>query len=426
MKRLSLFVLCLLLVAALWPLAADAQQAMTLRFFYPVGVAGPLARVIGEMAEEYNRITPGVRVEAIYSGGYADTIARALTAAKAKNPPELAVLTAGDVWTASDADILEPLDGFIRAAGGKDFLGKFYPAFLRDGDINGRQFAIPFQKSTPIFYYNKAAFREVGLDPERPPQTWTELLDMAKKLTVVRGGEVVRWGLQIPIDQWLFSAYVMQNGGRVNSEDGTRTFLNSPEAVSALQFMVDMALKDKVMPPRRFFGDASADFVAGKTAMMYNSTGGLPFVRSGATFDWYVAFLPMGKQRVVPTGGGQFVIFKGIPPAQQQAAWNFISWMTNAENAGKWSVRSGYVTVRPDGLQTPELKQLTAEFPQALMALKQLDYAHREPPYTHEGRRISKIITDAVESALAGKATPKDALEAAQRESDTVLAPFRK
>lgn len=426
MMRLSMLLLCAGSVMGLLVPSASAQREITLRFFYPVGVAGPLARVIGEMADEYSRITPGVRVEAIYSGGYADTIARALTAAKAKNPPELAVLTAADVWTARDADIIEPLDGFIQAAGGTDFLRKFYPAFLRDGEIKGRQYAIPFQKSTPIFYYNKAAFREAGLDPDRPPQNWTELLEMAKKLTVVRGGEVIRWGLQIPIDQWLFSAYVMQNGGRINSEDGTRTSLNSPEAVGALQFMVDMALKERVMPPRRFFGDASADFVAGKTAMMYNSTGGLPFVRGGATFDWDVAFLPMGKHRIVPTGGGQFVIFKGISQARQQAAWNFITWMTSAENAGKWSVRSGYVTVRPDGLLTPELKRLAAEFPQILVALKQLEYAHREPPYTHEGRRISRIITDAVESALAGKASPRDALEAAQREADTILAPFRK
>lgn len=426
MMRLRVFVVCALLAVGLLAPAASAQREVTLRFFYPVGVAGPLARVIGEMADEYSRVTPGVRIEAIYSGGYADTIARALTAAKAKNPPDLAVLTAADVWTARDADIIEPLDRFIQASGGSEFLRKFYAAFLRDGEIKGRQYAIPFQKSTPIFYYNKTAFREAGLDPDRPPQNWTELLDMAKKLTIVRGSEVVRWGLQIPIDQWLFSAYVMQNGGRINSEDGTRTFLNSPEAVGALQFMVDMALKDKVMPPRRFFGDASADFVAGKTAMMYNSTGGLPFVRGSATFDWDVAFLPMGKHRIVPTGGGQFVIFKGISPARQQAAWNFILWMTSAENAGKWSVRSGYVTVRPDGLLTPELKRLVAEFPQILTALKQLEYAHREPPYTHEGRRISRIITDAVESALAGKASPKDALDAAQREADAVLAPFRK
>jgi sn-glycerol 3-phosphate transport system substrate-binding protein len=426
MKRLGLLVLCSLLVLGFSPQWASAQREMTLRFFYPVGVAGPLGRVIGEMADEYNRITPGVRIEAIYSGGYADTIARALTAAKAKNPPDLAVLTAADVWAAYDADIIEPLDSFVQAAGGSDFLKKFYPAFLRDGEIKGHTYAIPFQKSTPIFYYNKTAFREAGLDPERPPQNWTELLDMAKKLTVVRGGEVVRWGLQIPIDQWLFSAYVMQNGGRINNEEGTQTFLNSPEAVAALQFMVDMAVKDKIMPPRRFFGDASADFVAGKTAMMYNSTGGLPFVRGAATFDWDVAFLPMGKHRIVPTGGGQFVIFKGVPQARQQAAWNFIIWMTSAENAGKWSVRSGYVTVRPDALQTTELKQLTAEFPQSLVALKQLPYAHREPPYTHEGRRISRIITDAVEAALAGKTAPREALEAAQREADAVLASFRK
>jgi sn-glycerol 3-phosphate transport system substrate-binding protein len=421
MRRFLVTALVLLAVFSVTVIAADP---IVLRFYFPVGVAGPLARYMGELADEFNKAHPEIIVEPIYSGGYPETLQRSLTASKAGNPPDVALLTAADVWTAVDENIILSLEAFIEAEGGDAFLEPYFQAFLEDCDVAGEMFAIPFQKSTPIFYYNKDMFREAGLDPDKPPSTWVELKDYASKLVKKSGDKTVRWGVEIPIDQWLLSAFIMQNGGVVNNEEGNETYLNSPEAVEALEFMRSL-VAEGLTPARRLFGDSSADFVAGTTAMMYNSTGSLTFVRDSATFDWGVAFLPMNVVRAVPTGGGQLVIMSGIPEERQKAAWEFVKWMTLPEQAAKWSMLTGYVAVREDAFDVPAMKEYVEGFPFALKAREQLQYAVGEPPATHAARQIARFMTDALEGAIAGIITPKNALDAAQEEAERVLRPYR-
>lgn len=402
-----------------------AADPIILRFYFPVGVAGPLARYMGELADEFNKTHPDIIVEPIYSGGYIETLQRALTASKAGNPPDVALLTAADIWTAVDEGIVISLEEYVESEGGDTFLEPYFDAFLADCTVVGELYALPFQKSTPIFYYNKDMFREAGLDPDKPPTTWAELKDYASKLAIKQGNETVRWGVQIPIDQWLLSAFIMQNGGLVNNEAGTETYLNSQEAIGALEFMRSL-VAEGLMPARRLFGDSSADFVAGATAMMYNSTGSLAFVRESASFEWGVAYLPGNVRRAVPTGGGQFVIMAGIPEARQKASWEFIKWMTAPEQAATWSMKTGYVAVREDAFGIPAMEEYVQGFPFALVARDQLQFVLvGEPPATHGARQISRFMTDALEAAIAGRLTPKDALDSAQAEAERVLRPYR-
>lgn len=246
------FFVIALVVFAVFATSLIAADPVILRFYFPVGVAGPLARYMGELADKFNSTHPDIIVEPIYSGGYPETLQRALTASKAGNPPDVALLTAADIWTAADEKIIISLESFIEAEGGETFLEPYFQAFLEDCDVAGELYAIPFQKSTPIFYYNKDMFREAGLDPDRPPSTWTELKEYATKLAKKEGGNTVRWGVEIPIDQWLLSAFIMQNGGLVNNQAGTETYLNSPEAIGALEFMRSL-VAEGLMPARRLF-----------------------------------------------------------------------------------------------------------------------------------------------------------------------------
>lgn len=429
-KRIKLVLVCLWLIASVTFVAAVGQQEkvqekVSLKFFFPVGVAGPLAKLIGDMTSDFNAQQPNIYVEPVYAGGYTDAFTKALTAARGGNPPDVAILTAADVWSSIDSGVIMPLDPLVKKEGGKRFLDQFFAAFIEDCTIEDQTWAIPFQKSTPIFYYNQDLFREVGLDPKKAPDNWQELVEFSKKLLIRKGDDVTRWGLEIPLDQWLVSAYIMQNGGQVNNPEGNRTFLDSKEAIGALQFLADMAQKHKIMPPKKFFGDASADFVAGSTAMMYNSTGGLTFVRKSATFAWNVAFLPAGKVRATPTGGGQFVMYKGIPESNQNAAWSFIIWMTNPENAARWSMGSGYVAVNKAAFETGKMKEYIQEVPQALTAREQLTYARREPPATHDARKIAQIMSTAAEKALAGVVSAEAAFTQAQKESEEILKAYR-
>ena len=292
------------------PTPGPEAKVVLLRFYFPVGVAGALAPLMDAKVKAFNTSHPNIQVEPIFSGNYPETFQKALTANAGGNPPDLALMADVDVWSLRDADAIQPLDDFIAKAGGADYLKDFQDAFVQDVTIDGKIWGLPFQKSTPVFYWNKDAFKEVGLDPEKPPENWDELVTFAQKLTKKdAAGNVTRYGVEIPIDAWVLAAFAYQNG-LDEMGNNTQVFLDNPKMIEALQFIADLANKHKVMPQKRLFGDSGADFVAGQTAMMYNSTGSLTFVRGAAKFNFGVAFQPAKVRRAVPTGGGPLVMFK--------------------------------------------------------------------------------------------------------------------
>jgi sn-glycerol 3-phosphate transport system substrate-binding protein len=406
--------------------SSPSPTLQVLRFYFPVGVAGPLAQKMAALVDEFNNSQKQISVEAIYTGDYTQTFQKALTAHLGGNPPDLALITTADVWSLRDAKAIMPLDAFIAEAGGRAFLDQFHEGFLGDVRYAGKIWGLPFQKSTPVFYWNKSIFQEVGLDPEKPPQDWAELVACASKTAIIEGGATKRWGVAIPTDQWLMSAFILQNGGRVNNDLGTQTFLDSRDTIDALQFLADLANKHRVMPPKRLFGDSAQDFVTGQTAMMYNSPGSLTFVGNSAKFPFGVAPLPAGKKRTSPTGGGQLLLFDKIPTARKQAAWKFATWLTSKENSARWMAETGYIAVRKSATEVPVLAKYLVDVPQAQILFEAVKYAQPEAPATHDGRKIAQLMTNALEQALAGKATPEAVLKDAQSKAAQILAQFKK
>jgi sn-glycerol 3-phosphate transport system substrate-binding protein len=92
-----------------------------------------------------------------------------------------------------------PIDTFVKTADDKAWLNSFYPAFMMNSRTDGKTWGVPFQRSTVVMYYNKELFKEAGLDPNRPPETWADLKAAATKLTKKdASGKVTQWGVQIP------------------------------------------------------------------------------------------------------------------------------------------------------------------------------------------------------------------------------------
>lgn len=404
----------------------EEQATVTyLRFYFPVGVAGALAPKMDALVAEFNAANENIQVEPIFTGSYPETFQKALTAHNGGNPPDVALFTDADVWSMKDAGALLPLDELIEAEGGEEvFFADFHEAFVADVKFDGQVWGLPFQKSTPVFYWNKDIFEAAGLDPDTPPTTWDELVDFANQLTIrADDGSVTRWGVEIPIDAWLLSAFAFQNGME-EVGNGTEVYLDDPRMVEALAFLSDLANVEEVMPQKRLFGDSGADFVAEQTAMVYNSTGSLTFIRESATFDFGVAYLPGNERLAVPTGGGPLVILNNIPDANKAAAWEFIKWMTSPEISARWTVETGYVPVRKSAVETAILSAFIAEVPQVQVAINQLEYAVPQPPRTHDGRRIFEIMTTAFEDAMFDVGEPADLLANAQQEAETTLARF--
>ena len=421
--------LALAAVAPLAPLGALAQQAVEVPFYFPVAVGGPITKLIDAYAADFNKENPAIKVQPIYAGSYQDTIVKALTAHKAGTPPVASVLLSTDTFTLIDEDAVVPIDNFVKTAEDKAWLSGFYPAFLLNSQVGGKTWGVPFQRSTVVLYWNKELFKEAGLDPSKPPASWTELVAMAQKLTKKdASGKVTQYGIQVPssgFPYWLFQGFTTQNDVILANAAGNQVRYDDPKVIEALQFWVDLSRKHGVHPPGVVeWGTTPKDFMERKVAMIWTTTGNLTNIRNNAKFDFGVAMLPAGKKRGSPTGGGNFFIFKKATPAQQEAAFKFARWLTTPERAAQWGIDTGYVAVSPAAWDTPAMKKYAAEFPPAIVARDQLPHAVAELS-THDNQRVTKALNDGLQAALTGAKTPEQAMKDAQREAERLLRSYK-
>jgi sn-glycerol 3-phosphate transport system substrate-binding protein len=321
-----------------------------------------------------------------------------------------------------------PFDGFAKSAEDKAWMGSFYKAFMLNSQTGGKTWGIPFQRSTVVMYWNKELFKEAGFDPNKPPTTWSELKDMATKLTKKdASGKVTQYGVQIPssgFPYWLFQTLSTTNGAILANDTGTKVDFDDPAVIQALQYWVDLG-KAGVHPTGVVeWGTTPKDFFEKKAAIIYTTTGNLTNIRKNAGFDFGVAMIPGNKRKGSPTGGGNFYIFKKSTPQQQEAAFKFIQWITAPERAAQWSIDTGYVAVSPAAYETAALKKYGSEFPPALVARDQLPLSVAEFS-THDNQRVTKALNDGLQAALTGAKPADQAMKDAQREAERLLRGYK-
>src|SRR5580704_9169389 len=241
------------LAAGLMLAAAPTRAETQISFYYPVAVGGPVTKLVDGMVADFEKANPGIKVKPIYSGSYQDTITKVLTALKGGDAPQTAVALSTDMFTLIDEDAILPFDEAVKGAEGKAWFGSFYPGFMANSQTGGKTWGIPFQRSTVVLYWNKDAFKEAGLDPEKAPASWEEMRDFAKKLTKRdASGNVSQWGIEIPssgFPYWLFQGLTTEAGATLMNPEGTKVFFDNSQVVEALQYWVDLARTDKVQPP---------------------------------------------------------------------------------------------------------------------------------------------------------------------------------
>lgn len=414
--------------AAAMARTAFAADATEIDLFFPVPVQGMLANKMKELINRFNTQHTDIKATAVYTGSYDDTSLKTRAAIKAGKPPAAVIMSANFVREYvinGDVDPFDPIivkDNKTPAA----FFDEFWPALKPNAVIDGKVYGVPFQNSTPLLYYNTDAFKDAGLDPDKPPTTWPEWVDAAKKLTKP-GGE--RWGLMFPGTYdycgWITSGLVMQNGGQYYNHDyGGEVYYDAPSSLGALTLLDTIVNKLKAMPPG--VSDANtctSALFGGKLGMMLLSTGSLSFVRTNMKLPYKVAFLPKSMRHAAPIGGASLILPKGNTPERQAAAWTLISWLTSPEIAGEWSRFTGYFAPRKAAYDLPEMKQYLTDHADAKVALDQLEYA---VPWfdTFNTVAVRKAMEDQVQAIFSGKTTPAEAGAAAQKNAETLLRPY--
>jgi sn-glycerol 3-phosphate transport system substrate-binding protein len=414
--------------AAAFAGTAQAASPTAIDLFFPVPVQGKLANEMKALIDRFNGEHPEIAVTAVYTGSYDDTNLKTRAAIKAGQPPGAVIMSANFVREYvinNDVDPFDPLiekDGKTPAA----YMDNFWAALKPNATIDGRVYGVPFQNSTPLLYFSVDAFKDAGLDPDRPPATWTDWVTAAKALAKP-GGQ--RWGLMFPATYdycgWITSALVMANGGQYFNHDyGGEVYYNSPSAVGALTLLDKLVNQLKVVPPG--VSDANActsAFFSGRTGMMVLSTGSLSFVRENMKTPYRVAFLPKSVRNAATIGGASLILPKGNTPDRQAAAWTLVNWLTSPEIAGHWSRFTGYFAPRKTAYDLPEMKQYLAEHPDAKVALDQLVHAAAWFD-TYNTVAVRKAMEDQVQAVLSGKTSPAEAAAAAQKSADELLRPY--
>ena len=132
----------------------------------------------------------------------------------------------------------------------------FWPALKLNATEQGHVYGVPFQNSTPLLYYSVDAFKEAGLDPDKPPVTWQDWVDDLRKLAKHDGSATTRWGLMFPGTYdylgWITSGLAMSNGGEYyNPGYGGEVYYTEPTTIGAVRLIDAMVHKWHVMPEGR-------------------------------------------------------------------------------------------------------------------------------------------------------------------------------
>ncbi len=411
--------------------SANHEKPIELTFYYPVQKGNKVTNYIETLSEEFTRENPNIKINPVYTGDYQESLAAISQAKRGENKPDFFVSLAAGRYLLVERGLIEPLDKFIGED--SEYIDDFLPEFIQDSYVDNKIWGIPFQRDAQVIYYNKRAFTQAGLDPNYPPANWEELIEYSQKLVKKDSrGRVKRWGLGMGFTMemvpWGFTAFAIQNhktGGNIVSDDGKEVYLDTPENVEALKLLGDLRNKYKVMPDTRTsWASLPNDFINGKYAMIYSSTGNLTNIFKEANFEFGTAYLPGNKQRGTPVGGGDFYISKDTSREKKEAAWKFIKFATQPEKIAEWSVNTGCIPTRKTAFEEDLMQKYYDNLPQAFVSVNQLRFSKPEPA-TYGGDKIWKTLYENIMLTMDNKLSPEEALRKAQKEADKVLSNYK-
>lgn len=383
MNKRTIFLVLTIIIGVLMTtnFGALAAEPITINFWHSMG-AGVNGQAIKDLVERFNETNEhNITVVETYQGNYNDCSAKIMQSISANTNPEVAMLDRGLITQYAPYGVLADMLPFAERDGFN--VDDFVLGLMEFSWVDGELLSLPFNRSTPVLYYNKAAFEEVGLDPEKAPETWDDLFEYAEKLTVVNNGETSRYGFSMVIDTgWFLSALVGQQGGRTIDESGDKVlYIEDGTALKALEFWKKLADSGYYRIPSTTNAGSvmMQDFYQGKLAMMYQSTGNMGDILKNTegmgTFDVGVAFLAKEEYREVPTGGGNITMFSNVSEKHREAAWEFIKFATSPEEGAIFSLATGYVPSRYAAVENEIIKDLWVKHPQYEVAFNQLEFA---------------------------------------------------
>ena len=419
-KRLVsvLMVVCLLFVVVLTGCdkTADTEESgvVTITYFnFSAGADN--AEVLEAMIADFEEDNPGIKVENV-SVGYGEYFTQLATKIAAGNAPDVFELNMENFLAYAIRGTIREVDGLFEKTGIDKSV--YSEAVLKAGSFNDKQYAIPLMFSTVMLVYNKDLFDQAGIAYPTEDWTWEDEMQAAKKIRAL-GDDT--WGVLQGIQFWEFYKTIQKNGGNLLSEDGKQFTMNSPENIETLTYMRDRIWKYNIEPTEEQRADRGSNdlMVEGKLGMFYGGVWSFAdLVKRGEGVNWDIEVEPGNTAKASHFFANVGCI--STTTDKYEAAFKFLNYIASNPKAVRRRIEAQWElpTINDPELLKTYLEIKPPENKEAVF--KSLDYAVK-PPALEQFAELVEIVNPKLEMVRDNLMTPKEALDAAQKEAEAMI-----
>lgn len=421
---------CFLTVAGT---ARSAQAKTAIHFWH--AMSGHRGEAVEALVKRFNDRQGDYEVKPLRKGTYPETLTAAIAAYRSKTPPHIVQVFEVGTQTMLISGAVVPVFELMREhrilVDWSDFIQPVQSYYSKDG----RLYSMPFNSSTPILYYNKDAFQKAGLNPDRPPATWREVGEFARKLIAsgaAKCGFSTGWPSWILFENmaaWHDVAFAtLHNGfGGLDAQ-----LLINGELHSTLIGQLVAWQGMHIYSYGGRMGAADPKFVNGECAMYLQSSALIGGFTHSVQFKWGTGQLPhwgepYKKGTSIP-GGATLWVMKGLPKPDYKGVAQFFKFLAEPEQQAWWHQATGYVTITNASLRYLAQTNHFLNNPHQWTAFAQLTSGNDTS--NTQGIRLGDFVAvrDAIESELenilAGKKGVKQGLDDAVAKGNAILKEF--
>ncbi|MFB8343677.1 ABC transporter substrate-binding protein [Brucella cytisi] len=402
-------------------LGSPAFAETTLNVHYPM--PGFFKDVMADISGKFMAENPDIKINFVSpSATYEEGIQTIMRQAGTSEMPDITFTGLNRLRVLAERNIGVDMKPLVEKETDMEAQG-FTDHLLSLARVGDRQVGLAFATSNPIMYYNADLVKAAGGNPDTPPTTWDEVIELGGKIKALGNGNEgidFRW----QGDDWMFSALLFGAGGTMLTEDEKKVAFDGPEGLEAFK-LVDRMVKEGGMPVLTKAAGEQA-FTAGKVGFSFQTTGALrnTIKNVGDKFDLRTAKIPLinAEKGRLPTGGNAVVILTE-DQAKQDAAWKFAKFAAGPYGASVVVPGTGYVPNNELAAKSDEyLGKFYAENPLFKAGLSQMSLMI--PWYAFPGSngvKVTQTIVDNLSRVVEQSATPEDALADASKEVQRLL-----
>lgn len=331
---------------------------------------------IDKIIEDFEEENPDIEVVAqdYPHDQYQNKIFAAMEAGKG---PE--IMNIYDAWTADfvDRDYIQPIrDEFMK----DEEIDDFYVDMVEPNKTDGEYYTLPIAVRSLALFWNKDMFEDAGLDPEEPPETWDELIDISKELTILDSNDKYEqegfgWNRDGQDHHTFQQVLLRQFGVEPYSEDGKEVLWNSkPEGYDAFKFWLDMTKEQKI-GDEKFAGGYNVAFIGGKAGMIIDGSFRIGDLQESADFDWGVTKLPVLEEGGLESNYSSYwtnAIAKDVEGEKLEASEKFLEYLIQEDVQREWMDNVGELPAAQELVEDEEIRNDPIYGPFA----EGLDHAH--------------------------------------------------